>query len=449
MQFNPALIGEAATLVRMHGEMLAHLPATVHASILVELQKWPTLFQPEQRYQQGLLEHLSRLPKSSLDSATAGIARIEGQAGVNKVTDRHPAGFQDAAQALLRQRGLQVAWRSEVDSFFRTIDPALEARLYPADAPRRLVVQIYGSGIAVQRDRLWSRFKGAGVRVPLDLAGTKGTEPFLRQLLGAPAGGGGPTLFNAAISSSPLDTWLIESHEALHGLFDAGQTTTSSAAPIGLSYDRLRQYRDDLTRALNAKIQSGVESPQAFAAYARSLQIAPPAGALLSSADILVAFVRDVLLTGNGTLLMNNTFVEWAAVQALKRAQPRVLITRFGVRDKMRPFSSMVMFSQPRPSDQLPSVQDPAGSFVDVEQLSYYVWLNAEKTPAYRGKTLYLFLAEGVDEMLAIRSDRPAASASGLPPASLSDVHATMAHWLGSPLAGHAGQSIEAIISGT
>ena len=92
----------------------------------------------------------------------------------------------------------------------------------------------------------------------------------------------------------------------------------------------------------------------------------------------------------------------------------------------------MVMFSQPRPSDHLPSVQDPAGSFVDVEQLSYYVWLNAEKTPAYRGKTLYLFLAEGVDEMLAIRSDRPAATASGLPPVRLTDVYATMAQWLGA-----------------
>jgi hypothetical protein len=447
MQFNATLIGDAAMLARTHGETLSHLPATVHAFILVELQKWPTLFQPEQRYQRALLEYLSRLPKSSLDSATAGVARIEGQAGVNKVTDRHPAGFQDAAQALLRQRGLQVAWRSEVDGLFRTIDPALEAQLYPADAPRRLVVQIYGSGIAVQRDKLWSRFKGAGVRVPLDLGGTKGTEPFLRQLLGAQQDGGGmPALLTTAPAASPLDAWLIESHEALHGLFDSGQTT-SSAAPTGLSYDRLRPYRDDLTRALNSKIQSGVESPQAFAAYARSLQIAPPAGALLYPADILVAFVRDVLLTGNGTLLLNNTFVEWAAVQAIKRAQPRVLITRFGVRDKLRPFSSMVMFSQPRPSDHLPSVQDPAGSFVDVEQLSYYVWLNAEKTPAYRGKTLYLFLAEGVDEMLAIRSDRSAASASGLPPASLSDVHATMAHWLGSPLAGQAGQPIEAIIS--
>jgi len=449
MQFNPALIGEAATLARTHGETLSHLPATVHAFILVELQKWPTLFQPEQRYQRALLKHLSHLPKSSLDSATAGVSRIEGQAGVNKVTDRHPAGFQDAAQALLRQRGLQVAWRSEVDGFFRTIDPALEAQLYPADAPRRLVVQIYGSGIAVQRDKLWSRFKGAGVRVPLDLGGTKGTDPFLRQLLGAQEDGGGtPALLTTALAPSPLDAWLIEAHEALHSLFDAGPTT-SRAAPTGLSYDRLRPYRDELTRALNSKIQSGVESPQAFAAYARSLQIAPPAGALLYSADILVAFVRDVLLTGNGTLLMNNTFVEWAAVQAIKRAQPRVLITRFGVRDKLRPFSSMVMFSQPRPSDHLPSVQDPAGSFVDVEQLSYYVWLNAEKTPAYRGKTLYLFLAEGVDEMLAIRSDRPAATASGLPPARLPDVYATMARWLDSPLAGHAGQPIEPLVSGT
>jgi hypothetical protein len=234
-------------------------------------------------------------------------------------------------------------------------------------------------------------------------------------------------------------------HEALHGICDAGRTKGAGGGATGLSYDRLRQYRDDLTRALNSKIQSGVESPQAFAAYARSLQIAPPAGALLYPADILVAFVRDVLLTGNGTLLMNNTFVEWAAVQAIKRAQPRVLITRFGVRDKLRPFSSMVMFSQPRPSDHLPSVQDPAGSFIDVEQLSYYVWLNAEKTPAYRGKTLYLFLAEGVDEMLAIRSDVPAATASRLAPAHLSDVCATMAHWLGVAAPNGSGQPIDVL----
>src|SRR5207247_10089408 len=138
----------------------------------------------------------------------------------------------------------------------------------------------------------------------------------------------------------------------------------------------------DLTRAPNAKIQSGGESPQAVAAYARSLQIAPPAGELLYSTEVVLAFVRDVLLTGNGTLVMNNTFVEWAAVQALRRAQPRVLVTRCGVRDRLKPFSSLVIFSQPRAAGQLRILQDPDGSVIDVVPLSYYFWLTDDKTPA-------------------------------------------------------------------
>ena len=118
------------------------------------------------------------------------------------------------------------------------------------------------------------------------------------------------------------------------GLSKFGESGTT------LSYARLRGYRDELTRALYEKVQKGVESPQAFAAYARSLKIAPGSGVFPHEADVMQAFVRDVFLTGNGTLFVNNTFVEWAAVQALKRAQPRLLVARYGVRDKMKPFSS-------------------------------------------------------------------------------------------------------------
>jgi hypothetical protein len=439
MQFNAGLTGEAATLARTHSEMLARLPATVHAFILIELQKWPMLFAPEQRYQRALLEHLSRLPRRELDEAAAGISRIEADAGITRLGERSPARFQDEAQALLRKRGLNVAWRGAVDGFFQKIDPLLDGQLYPAGAPRRLVVQIYGSSITVQREKLWSRFTGAGVRVPLNLEGTSGAGEFLQALFGTrEPGRGGPALFAAATGSAPHDAWLIESHDALQAFGD--ETVT------GLSYDRLKPYRDELTRALNRKIQSGVESPQAFAAYARSLQIVPPAGTLLAATDVLLAFVRDVLLTGNGTLLVNNTFVEWAAVQALRRAQPRILVTRFGVRDRLKPFSSMVLFSQPRASDHNPVVPDPLGSFIDVEQLSYYVWLNAEKNPAYRKKTLYLFLAEGVDEMLAIRSDAPQAAARPTP-ARLPDVHATIAHWLGVSVPDGSGRPIAALVS--
>ncbi len=118
-------------------------------------------------------------------------------------------------------------------------------------------------------------------------------------------------------------------------------------------------------------------------------------------------------------------------MQALKRAQPRLLVARFGVRDKMKPFSSLLLFSSPRPTDQIPILEDPFGSFVDVEALSYYVWLNAEKSAAYRGKTLYLLLAEGVDELLAIRPGLPGDMAREQPEATLSQVSATVAGWLG------------------
>jgi hypothetical protein len=442
MQFTAPAAGAAATLVRQHADALARLPATVHAFILVELEKWPLLFAPEQRYQRALLDHLSRTPARELEQAVAGIARIENESGVSHLSERNPARFQDESQALLRKRGLFTGWRGEVDAFFQTIGPQLEAQLYPADAPRRLVVQIYGSGIAVQRDRLWKPFNGVGVRVPLNLDDSGTTEAFLRQLAGGvEPGRGAPALFTHGLES-PLDGWIVESHEALHAACGAA----GPAALTGLSYDRLRPYRDDLTRALYRKVQDGVESPQAFAAYARGLRIAPPAGTLLNPAEILLAFVRDVLITGNGTLLVNNTFVEWAAIQALRRAQPRILMTRFGVRDKLKPFSSMVLFSQPRPTDRVPVAPDPAGSFVDVEQLSYYIWLNAEKNPAYRKRTLYLFLAEGVDEMLAIRSDAPAASTRRPAAARLSDVHATMAHWLGAPVADGPGRPIDEIV---
>jgi hypothetical protein len=448
MQFSAGLTGDAATLAREHAELLARLPATVHAFILVELQKWPTLFPPEQRYQQALLQQLSRVSHSELQPLLEGIGRIEADGGCNRIARGDPARFQDEAQALLRKHRLVAAWRKEVDALFQQVDPAIEAQLYPANASRRLIVQIYGSGIAVQPDKLWARFKGTGMRLALDLGGTPTPDAFLRTLFGgATEGGTEPAFFAAARGAAapgPSDAWIVESHDALHSLWPEG---SPGSAVTGLSYDRLRAYRGELTRALYSKIQSGVESPQAFAAYARSLKIAPGGDRSSPSSDVLQTFVRDVLLTGNGTLVVNNTFLEWAAVQALRRAQPRILVTRFGVRDKFKPFSSLLLFSQPRASDQVPILQDPVGSFIDVEQLSYYVWLNAEKSAAYRRKTLYLFLAEGIGQMLAVRSDAPAAPAAAPPPASLADVCATMAHWLGIPMPEQSGRVIGSIVA--
>ncbi len=456
MRFEARLTGDAAALARAHRTLLEGLPATFHASILTELEKWATLFAAERAYQRALLEHLAMVPELARRQLFAALASVETEAGCDRIGAREPARFQDDAQALLRQRRLLTRWRREVDSVFQAVQPALDRQLHPPDAPRRLVVQLYGSGIAIQNDQLWSRFRGSGARVPLTLDGVRGPDAFLRALFGGTSDGAS-TLFGrmgARPDASPLDAWILESGEALHAFGEGAQAAAAAArgaagAPthIGLSYERLRGYRDELTRALYDKIQAGVESPQAFAAYARSLRIAPPASARLDGTDVMQAFVRDLFLTGNGTLFVNNTFVEWAAVQAVRRAQPRLLVARYGVRDKMKPFSSLLLFSQPRASDQIPLIEDPVGSFVDVEQLSYYVWLNAEKSAAYRERTLYLFLAEGVDEMLAVRSGAPAPNDVRLPQAPLRDVGATMAAWLGVPSPDPQGRPIGALLA--
>jgi hypothetical protein len=449
MQFEARLIDEAATLARSHADLLGRLPATVHAFILVELQRWAALFPAERRYQQALLEHLSRTTADELRQLAEGISRIEREAALTRITERDPARFQDLAQAALRKQSRLPAWRHEVDQFFQPIDPAIESRLYPPDAPRRLVVQVYAGDIAVQPDKLWSRLRAKGIRIPLALGGVKNRDGYLRALLGAPSAERGPSLFGRLQDDggfASTDAWIVESHAVLHDLLH--HTPRSGRAGwTALSYERLLPYRDALMRALFSRIQSGVESPQAFAAYARGLTIRPEPGALLNPDDIVQAFVRDVLLTGNGTLFVNNTFVEWAAVQALRRAQPRLLVARYGVRDRLKPFSSLLLFSQPRTSDRIPLVEDPVGSFIDAEQLAYYVWVQAEKSAAYRGKTLYLFLAENHEELLAIRSDLPTPAAPPSAAVSLADVSATMENWLGLRPSAGSGRPIPGLVA--
>jgi hypothetical protein len=426
--------GDGASLLRQHGELLARLPVTFRAFVGVEAQKWPTLFAPEKAYLAALLDSLAAPDAADLAGAFAEVMRLEAEAGCRDVKESDPRRLQDATQARLRRKGLQPRWRQQVDEVFRRLQPRIEARLHHADAPRRLVVILYGEGIAIQRDKLWRRLSGLGTRVPLRLSAAGASAPFLRALF---ATGAKDTLFTTLRDSAglgPHESWIVEAGDSLVAQCEAG-TAGAPACATGLSYARLRAYRDLLARSLYDRVLKGVSGPQELAAYARTLDSEPPPGSLLDSDEVVRAFSREVLLSGNGTLLVNNTFVEWASVQALKRAEPRLLVARFGVRDKMKPFSSLLLFASPRPTDQVPIVEDPFGSFVDVEQLSYYVWLNAEKSAAYRGKTLYLLLAEGADEMLAIRSGVPRTEgAREIPEASLEQVAATMAGWLGVSL---------------
>ncbi len=446
------LSGEPLSLSRKYQSLFTRLPRTFLVSNLVELRKWPTFFEPEKAYFRELLKQLSEFSAPEFGEIFGSLESLEARTGCDKVSGDSPEELQDRMLALLQRQGQYSHWRAEIEKIFKRLEPLVESRLYSGLGERRLVVILYGEGITIEREKLWSRLRKIGVRVPLELGGAESSEAFLQSLFsGHPdssPNAARPTIFDLrrdSPNSSPLDSWVIEAGDALHKLCESGEKKESVCA-TGMSYDRLRAYRDRLTETIYSKVLSGVHSPLELSAYLKTLRVKPQEGVALYYDDVVLNFIRDTFLQGAGTLIINNTFVEWGAVQALRRAQPRLLVARFGVRDKLKPFSSLLLFSKPRPTDQIPILQDPLGSFVDAELLAYYIWLNAEKGLPYRDHTLYLLLAEDVDEMLAVAPSSRGTASKALPSASLPDVAATMAHWLGLELPGISGRAIEPIV---
>jgi hypothetical protein len=460
MDITAGLDPEAKRLVEEHSRAASRLPLTFLVHTLVDIRKWSSLFAPEQQYFRALFEQLSAFDDSQFENIFGDLARLDAKVGCDRARSADPMAARVELEDRLRVKGAYAEWRRQIDAIFVKLEPLVDRRLFaPANLPRRLVVMIYGQGIAIERDSLWKRFGEVALRIPVSLGSAQTAAPFLRELFtGVPESAGanaGPTIFqalSAAKGFSPLDHWIIEAGDGLHALCeDQAREVHGDPGVTGLSYDRLRAYRERLSDAIFSKVAAAnLAGPLELESWLETLEARPEEGFTLHGAPVVLDFVRDILvLGGNGSLIINNSFVEWSSVRALKRAQPRVLVARFGVRDKLKPFSSLLLFSKPRASDVIPILEDPLGSFVDVELLSYYIWLKTSSELPFRGKTLYLVAAEGVDQIAVILPGPSKENSKPLPsqPVTLSDVAQTMAAWLGVKLEASPGRPIPALLA--
>jgi len=67
--------------------------------------------------------------------------------------------------------------------------------------------------------------------------------------------------------------------------------------------------------------------------------------------------------------------VQWAAREALRRAQPVTLLARFTPRQREKPMNELLAEAQHRPE------VDPQGSLVDADMGAWYTWLNQRRLP--------------------------------------------------------------------
>ena len=194
-------------------------------------------------------------------------------------------------------------------------------------------------------------------------------------------------------------TWVFECDARLSGV--AGASV--------LSWDSLSPLRREFLRRLNA-VQRDLRSVDQTSEDLKRTDINRLLAPAMAANPRVREFVRTLFLSGNGSLLFGNSFVEWGASEALRRVQPQVLIASFGMRKKLKPFSSVVLFEDQNRSNPVPDEDDPAGSWVDAAMLAQYVYLAAQRVAGYPDHTVTLMAAFDSKRVLVL-----APEAAGLP----------------------------------
>lgn len=336
------------------------LPITFSTFLDDQIKNRDLLFPAERSYYDRLLVLIGRMGSDLFTP----LRDLEKKMGVSSRSTLDQVDF-------LSRSPYYGEWRKAVAEIFARLDPILDAEI-AGRGRARLVIVLSPPELPVGAERMWLRIRSHGKTLPLQPGAL---QPHLESLL-------------AAGQPRPYDRWIIE----------AGAAFKDIPGVVRLSYRGLDDYRERLMTQVQRLLEAEpIRSPRELAVKLKQIK------ATAAYSDPIIAdFTRSVLLSGNGTLLINNTFVEWATIQAVRRARPSVSIISFGVRNKVKPFSSLLIYADQQAASPIPTQMDTLGSYVDMEVFYQYIWQEFEKYAEYRRNTAYLFLGQGLEELLAI-----------------------------------------------
>jgi len=334
--------------------VLDHLPVSFSAFCIDQMREWDLLFPAERSYYERLFGLLDRSNPQTVERLFAPIRELEPKMGVNEKT--WPAGRFTLEQVdFLNRNPFYPEWRRAVAAVFAELDPVLDAEI-ARSGHARLVIVLGPSDLPVDPSRMWTRLPHRGKRIGIQLPDH--LEDFVPLLLTGEKQGHAATiaeLFAAGKNGGPYTSWIVESGSTLSNL------GINSPSVVKYGYTVLDAYRKRLMREVQHVVESQeVAGPRQLSARLKQLKILSSEGHLAHD-PILAEFARAILLSGNGTLLINNTFVEWATVQAVRRARPSVAVIGFGIRNKVKPFSNLLIYTDQDAANPIPSQMDTLG----------------------------------------------------------------------------------------
>jgi hypothetical protein len=336
------------------------------------------------------------------------VVEIEGKMGVSHWE------FSTAEQTILNSSQLARSpyfqdWRREVQAIFDAADQhALKTNGPQRRSGNQLVMIDIPKRLPVDAASVWRQWQGMGRPLKLDLTLPPDSPGAFEILLAGKTSGAGERvggLLDAARSrpeAPPADTWVVD---AGRSLVDA--IVTQDAAPgavtsaVLLSNGRLDNYRQNFSREMNTMRKDLADADTVFDRL-RKVEVDPWCPAEVAQDPAIREFVRSLYLTGNGAVIFGNSFVEWAASEAFRRARPSFLAAQFGVRSRPKPFTGVAVFDNPDMVNPLPAVDDLPGSAVDAQMLALYVWLAASRFEEYRHSTVCICMAESLSQAYVV-----------------------------------------------
>lgn len=373
---------QARALAARYTSLLRSLPLPYLLALLREVKRYDWSFPAERRRIEDELLFLSAMKPGELAVTMAGFAALPLPPGL-------PESDWASDPAAAMERMTACLWSSHSTDRFRAAAESYTALLRKAMPPLmpeqpRMVLIALGRGAPPSLTPLFRKLRPHGV--------------YLRHIV---AQDGMTTLLQEAIrragqsrSREPFQHWYIDGGEAMPA---PGLTE--------LSYESLRPARTALLRRTEAMMAQQGMGPERL--RSELAQMRPDQIGLQGEDAVRDHFALSLLTEGAGTQIFSTTFVQWAARECLRRAEPETLLLRYGSRQRQQPMNRMLTGS----SDSTP---DPAGSLVDADMGAFYTWLNLRRLPGAEDMRFLVWL-EGRGEAVAIGPGLPQGTTSDSP----------------------------------
>jgi hypothetical protein len=366
---------EARRLALDYLETFRRLPLAFLPNLLREVIEFDFKFPVERRLLEKELSNLGSLSQQDLRVWFREFTEIKLSESLEK-SDwvSSPAQFVEQLSAHL--------WATHQMDAFRHAALGYADKLHAAVAPEppaspRFGIAVIGEGVDVASESLFRRLRPHGAYFS-----AVNPENGLRHLLEAVAA-------RANSNPAPYAHWYI----------DGGEQPSHISGVTCVSYGAMEPVRTALLARIRSETQKRGMGPEAL----RTLmaQLRPADLGMVNGGDaVLNRFQLKLLTEGSGTQIFSTSFVQWAAREALRRAQPLTLLARFAPRQRQKPMNELL---SPSP-EQVET--DPVGSLVDADMGAYYNWVNQQRLPGSE-KSLFLAWFENHKEAVAVSPTLP------------------------------------------